>query len=179
MRDVKKPAAAWTTATGNIPKKTTPNHNAEEVNLQLLASILQSGESVQIAPGLWFTIPSPVQFDPHPAPEGWQEEFGQAHVHPRTGEIAFHRAFFEGPDTSLANAGEQRGVDCTLRRLEGLPPPASQPDHSCVPGQPVPYTRGNARYQPGTVKGRLEETGHLWNFRGSRSTLTSSIPNYN
>ena len=82
MRDVKNPAAAWTTATGNIPKKITPNNKAEEVNLQLLASILQSGESVQIAPGLWFTIPSPVQFDPHPAPEGWQEEFGQAHVHP-------------------------------------------------------------------------------------------------
>jgi hypothetical protein len=97
MRDVKIPVTAWTTATGNNPKKTGSNPNAEEVYLQLLASTLQPGESVQIAPGLWFTIPIPVQFDPNPVPEGWQEEFGQAHVHPRFGDILFHRAFFEGP----------------------------------------------------------------------------------
>ena len=97
MRDVKNPAAAWTTATGNIPKKITLNNKAEEVNLQLLASTLQSGESVQIAPGIWFSKPIELQFDPDPAPEGWREEFGQAHLHPRFGDILFHRAFFEGP----------------------------------------------------------------------------------
>jgi hypothetical protein len=97
MSKRKNPAGAWTIATGNNPKKTASNNNAEEVDVQFLASALQPGESVQIAPGLWFTIPIPLQFDPDPAPEGWMEEFGRVHVHPRFGDILFHRAFFEGP----------------------------------------------------------------------------------
>lgn len=97
MPKLKIPAADWTTATGDKLGKPTSNHNAEGIDLQHLAGNLAPGESVQLAPGIWFFIPIPVQFDPDPVPEGWQEEFGQAHVHPRTAEIVFHRAFFEGP----------------------------------------------------------------------------------
>jgi len=91
-RKIKIPEAAWRTATGDDSKR-THTRNAEQVDLQLLAP----GKSVQLAPGIWFSRPIPLQFDPDPAPEGWREEFGQAHLHPRFGDILFHRAFFEGP----------------------------------------------------------------------------------
>jgi hypothetical protein len=110
MREVKSPAAAWTTATGNNPKKTRPKDKAEEVNLQILASTLQSGESVQIAPGIWFSKLIELQFDPDPVPEGWLEEFGQAHVHPRTAEILFHRALFEAPTRPWQTLGDKEAL---------------------------------------------------------------------
>jgi hypothetical protein len=103
MRKLKIPEAAWTTATGHKLKKAANQHSAEEINLQLLAH----SESAQIAPGVWFSKTVELQFDPDPAPEGWQEEFGRAHVYPRTGEILFHRAFLEGPNTSWQTLGDK------------------------------------------------------------------------
>ena len=78
-------------------KEALPQHSAKEIDLQLLAGSLAPGESTPIAPGVWFSKTVELQFDPDPAPEGWQEEFGRAYVHPRTGEIVFHRGLLEGP----------------------------------------------------------------------------------
>jgi hypothetical protein len=97
MRKLKNPAAASTTATRDKLKNATANHNPEEIDLQLLADSLAPGESVQIATGFQFSKPTELQFDPDPAPRGWEEEFGRVRVHPRTAEIVFHRAFLEGP----------------------------------------------------------------------------------
>ena len=125
MRNIKIPAAAWTTATGDKLKKAAANYSAEEIDLQLLADSLAPGESTQIAPGVWFSKTIELQFDPDPAPEGWQEEFGREYVHPRTGEIVFHRAFFEGPDSSWQTLGDKEaliGLSDALRAYPHLRP---------------------------------------------------------
>ena len=111
MSKLKKPAAAWTTATGDKLKEAGDQHSAEEIDLQLLADSLAPGapgESTQIAPGLWFSKTIELRFDPDPAPQGWEEEFGRVQVHPRTGEILFHRAFFERPDNSWQTLGDKQ-----------------------------------------------------------------------
>ena len=110
MRKLKIPEAAWTTATGDKLKRTAPNTNAERIDLQLLADSLAPGESLEIVPGTWFSKTIELQFEPDPAPEGWQEEFGRAYVHPRTGEIVFHRAFFERPDNSWQTLGNKKAL---------------------------------------------------------------------
>jgi hypothetical protein len=100
MRKLKNPAAACLTAPGKTPLYGASEFIAKELDLQLLAEVLAPGESVQLSPDIWLSKPVSLVLDLEPVPEGWQEEFGQAHVHPRTGEILFHRAFFEGPDSS-------------------------------------------------------------------------------
>jgi hypothetical protein len=121
MRKLKIPRAAWTTATGEKLKEAEAQFNAEEIDLQLLADSLAPGESVQIAPDVWFSMTIELQFDPDPAPEGWQEEFGRAHVHPRTGEILFHRAFFEGPDSSWQTLGNKEALIALSDALKAYP----------------------------------------------------------
>jgi hypothetical protein len=110
MRKIEIPAGAWTTTTGDDLKKATPNHSPEEIDLQLLADSLAPGDSVQIAPGVWFSKTIELQFDPDPAPEGWQEEFGRAYVHPRTGEILFHRGLLEGPALPWRILGDKEAL---------------------------------------------------------------------
>jgi hypothetical protein len=110
MSKPKIPEAVWTTATGDKLKEARTQDNAEEIDLQLLADSLAPGESVEIAPGLWFSRIIELQFDPNPPPEGWQEEFGLACVHERTGEITFHRAFFEGPDSSWRTLEDKQAL---------------------------------------------------------------------
>jgi hypothetical protein len=115
-RKIKIPEAAWRTATGDDSKR-THNRNAEQVDLQLLAP----GKSVQLAPGIWFSRPIPLQFDPDPAPEGWREEFGQAHLHPRFGDILFHRAFFEDPAGPWHTLGAKEAWIALLEAWKAYP----------------------------------------------------------
>ena len=121
MSKLKKPAAAWTTATGDKLKEAGDQHSAEEIDLQLLADSLAPGESTQIAPGLWFSKTIELRFDPDPAPQGWEEEFGRVQVHPRTGEILFHRAFFERPDSSWQTLGDKRALIALSDALKAYP----------------------------------------------------------
>jgi hypothetical protein len=121
MRKLKIPAAAWTTATGDKLKETRSQHNAEEIDLQLLADSLAPGKSVQIAPGIRFSKPVKLQFDPDPVPWGWEEEFGRVHVHPRTGEILFHRGFFEGPARPWRILGDKEALIALSDALKTYP----------------------------------------------------------
>jgi hypothetical protein len=118
---LKIPGAAWTTAIGNKLKQAGYQDNAEEIDLQLLADSLAPGESTQIAPGVWFSKTIELQFQPKPAPEGWMGEFGQAYVHPRTGEIAFHRALFESPDCSWQTLGDKGALIALSDALKAYP----------------------------------------------------------
>jgi hypothetical protein len=97
MKKLKNSAAGWPTALGKRPLAGAPELTPKELDLQLLAEGLAPGESVQFSPDVWFSKPASLVLDLEPVPEGWQEEFGQAHTHPRTGEILFHRALFKGP----------------------------------------------------------------------------------
>jgi hypothetical protein len=121
MRKLKDPEAAWTTATGDKLKEAASQYNPEEIDLQLLTDSLAPGESVQIAPGRWISKSIELQVNPRPAPEGWMEEFGRVHVHPRTAEIAFHRAFFEGPDSSWQTLGDKEALIALSDALKAYP----------------------------------------------------------
>jgi hypothetical protein len=68
MRKIEIPAAAWTTTTGYKLEKAAFDPNSEDIYLQLLAQSVAPGESVQIAPGVWFSKTIELQFDPDPAP---------------------------------------------------------------------------------------------------------------